>query len=253
MGVRERRDRERQEMHQAILSAAQEIASREGWQALTIRRVAEKIEYSPPTVYEHFQSKEQIVIELMRGGFRQMLEDMRVARDAHSDPVEAMVGMGKAYWEFAVRRPEMHLGMHGETAFEACVGRAYTMGHKDPTGDRQATPSRHTPFEEVHERGELMELYRSRSPEMPENEPFPEAHEVFIVVRDALEKVIGSDHDLEDLSWKVVTIWGSLHGLISLAMAGLVPNGRVEGARLVEKLLRDLLRAWSAERKSAAH
>src|SRR5215831_17182373 len=61
MGFKERRDRERTEMRQAILHAASEIAAQEGWHAVTIRRVAERIEYSPPTIYEYFESKEALL------------------------------------------------------------------------------------------------------------------------------------------------------------------------------------------------
>ena len=64
MGIKERRDRERQEIKQAILTAAREIAAVEGWQSVTIRKVAERIEYSPPTIYEHFANKEAILLEL---------------------------------------------------------------------------------------------------------------------------------------------------------------------------------------------
>lgn len=254
MGIKERRVREREEMRRGILDAAHEIATIEGWQAVTIRRVAEKIEYSPPTIYEYFNSKEQIVIELMREGFRQMLANMRAARDAHADPVDAAVAMGKAYWEFALAHPEMHLGMQGETAFEACIGRAYVPGLKEVHGQHPSPPPRHRPFEEVHTPEDWRGLFQSRSPKVPEGEPFPEAHEIFVTVRDALERAVGGrHHDLEDLSWKVVIVWGSMHGLVSLAMAGLILNGRTEGARLVEKMLRDLLTVWRVEAQDVKH
>ena len=73
MGIKERRDRERQELKQAILEAAREIAAREGWQAVTIRKVADRIEYSPPTIYEHFANKEAILIELEESLLRRLL------------------------------------------------------------------------------------------------------------------------------------------------------------------------------------
>ncbi len=263
MGVRERRERERQELRRAILDAAGEIAAAEGWLAVTIRRVAEKIEYSPPTIYECFESKEQIVIELLRQGFRQMLAAMRAARDRHTDPIEAVVAIGKAYWEFSLTHPEMHPGMHGETAFEACAGRAFAAGHatpgpghaapdagKDVRGQQPSLPPRHMPFEEVHDREEWLGFFKSPAPQIPPNEPFPETREIFLTVRDALERALGGGQDLESLSWKVVTVWGTTHGLISLAMAGMIPNGREVGGQLVEKMHRDLLAMWRAETTS---
>ncbi len=249
MGVRERRERDRQELRQAILDAARKIAASEGWPAVTIRRVAEKIEYSPPVIYEHFASKEDIVIELLREGFRVLLQEMHAARDAHAaDPVEAAVAMGKAFWMFAVARPEMQLGMHGDTAFEACMVKAYLTGQKEGAWSGPAFPSHHQPFEEVHDRDEWQAFFRSRSAPIPPNEPFPETREIFVTMRDALERALEvRDGDAESLSWKVVTLWGTTHGLISLAMAGMIPNGRDVGGQLLEKTLRDLLAAWRAE------
>lgn len=248
MGVRERRQRERQELRRAILDTAREIAAAEGWSAVTIRRVAEKIEYSPPVIYEHFSSKEEIVIELLREGFRSLLAEMRSARDAHTDPVESLLAIGHAYWSFSVAHPEMHLGIHGETAFEACMVRPYASA-KD--GHDESHPAlRHRPFEEVHDRDEWREFFRSRSAQIPADEPFPETREIFLTVRDALERALGERAgDMESLSWKVVTLWGSTHGIVTLAIAGLIPDGRETGGRLVGKMHRDLLAAWQAESK----
>ena len=249
MGVRERRQRERQELRRAILDTAREIAAAEGWSAVTIRRVAEKIEYSPPVIYEHFSSKEEIVTELLREGFRRLLAEMRSARDAHKDPVESLLAIGQAYWSFSVAYPEMHLGIHGETAFEACMVRPYASAGKDGRDESQ-TPARHRPFEEVHDREEWREFFRSRSAPVPEDEPFPETREIFVTVRDAVERALGDRAgDLESLSWKVVTLWGSTHGIVTLAIAGLIPDGREAGGRLVGKMHRDLLAAWQAESK----
>ena len=57
-----RREREKIQLRQAILDATQAIAAKEGWQAVTTRKVAEKIEYSLPTLYEYFENKEKIYI-----------------------------------------------------------------------------------------------------------------------------------------------------------------------------------------------
>src|SRR5207245_8809596 len=73
VGIKQRRERERQATQQAILQAALEIASEEGWQAVTIRRVAERIEYSPSAIYKYFEDKEAILFALLRQGFQQQL------------------------------------------------------------------------------------------------------------------------------------------------------------------------------------
>ena len=243
MGVRERRQREREELRRAILETARGIAAAEGWAAVTIRRVADKIEYSPPVIYEHFGSKEEIVIALFRQGFRELLEEMRAARKAQSDrPVEAFFAIARAYWAFSVAHPEMHLGIHGETAFEACAPRSPHARAAD------GSSVSHRPFDEVHDREEWLRFFGSRTAEIPADEPFPETREIFVTVRDALEQALGDRAgDLESLSWKVVTLWAAVHGLVTLAMAGMIPNGRKTGAELVVKIGRDLLAAWRAE------
>lgn len=120
MGVKERRDRERLEMRRAILDAARETAAREGWQAVTIRRVAEKIEYSPPTIYEYFESKEALIEELSHEGFRRLLDGLRAARDARTDPRERMWSMGDAYWNFVWTHPELYQCISGLGGVNFC-------------------------------------------------------------------------------------------------------------------------------------
>lgn len=113
MGTKERRERERQMLRQGILAAARDIAGQEGWQAVTIRRVAERVEYSPPTIYEHFASKEAMLLELMRAGFVLLLADMRRAADAEQGAEARVVALGQAYWAFAWHNPQLYQLMHG--------------------------------------------------------------------------------------------------------------------------------------------
>jgi AcrR family transcriptional regulator len=120
MGVKERRVRERLEMRQAILQAARQIAAQEGWHAVTIRRVAEKIEYSPPTIYEYFPSKEGILEEEMHEGFRIMLNALRAARDAHTAPEDQFRAMGDAFWKFVWEQPELYQVISGLGGVQFC-------------------------------------------------------------------------------------------------------------------------------------
>lgn len=113
MGVRERRERERRERKAAILEETRKIASREGWQAATIRRVADALELSAPTIYEHFDTKDAILGELVHDGYRQCLKTLRGARRSADDPELALVSMGRAYWDFAWGSPELFHVMHG--------------------------------------------------------------------------------------------------------------------------------------------
>jgi AcrR family transcriptional regulator len=114
-------------MRQAILDAASEIAAQEGWHAVTIRRVAEKIEYSPPTIYEYFESKEALLEAEANEGFRFLLAALYAARDAHSDPRERLRAMGAAYWEFVWARPQLYQAISGLGGVNFCEP-----GHEHP-------------------------------------------------------------------------------------------------------------------------
>jgi AcrR family transcriptional regulator len=90
-----------------------EIAARDGWQAATIRRVAEALELSTPSIYEHFDSKDALLSELVLDGYRQCLRVLREGRASSDDPQLALVAMGIAYWRFAWDNPELFHVMYG--------------------------------------------------------------------------------------------------------------------------------------------
>jgi len=113
MGIKQRREREKQEVRQGILTAAREIARQDGWQSVTIRKVAERIEYSPPTIYEYFENKEDILLELLREGFRQMAATLKPIREVTEDPEQRLLKMAEAYWNFAMSNPELYQVMNG--------------------------------------------------------------------------------------------------------------------------------------------
>lgn len=113
MGVKQRREREKQEIRQSILSAAQKIAAEEGWQAVTTRKVAERIEYSQSTIYEYFENKDALLLALLRSGYEQLVTVMRAAFASTDDPDARLLAMGEAYWDFAFRSPELYQVMHG--------------------------------------------------------------------------------------------------------------------------------------------
>ncbi len=114
-------------MRRAILDAASEIAALEGWHAVTIRRVAEKIEYSPPTIYEYFESKEALLEAEAGEGFRLLLAALYAARDAHADPRERLRAMGQAYWDFVWAHPELYQAISGLGGVNFCEP-----GHEHP-------------------------------------------------------------------------------------------------------------------------
>ena len=69
MGTKERQDRERQAVTASILSAARDLFIAEGYQSVSIRKIAERIEYSPAAIYSYYASKDDIFLALAAEGF----------------------------------------------------------------------------------------------------------------------------------------------------------------------------------------
>lgn len=104
MGPRERREREREEIRTRILDAARELFAAEGVEAVTMRRIADRIEYSPTAIYFHFRDKEALVAELCDCDFRAFAAVfLDIARIP--DPVERLKAAGAAYVRFGLTNP----------------------------------------------------------------------------------------------------------------------------------------------------
>lgn len=113
MGVKERREREKEATRRGILDAAQTIARADGWSAVTIRKVADVIEYSPSIVYEYFSGKEAMLLALLHEGFETLTAQMRRAASATSDPRDRLHRLAASYLAFAYQYPELYQVMHG--------------------------------------------------------------------------------------------------------------------------------------------
>jgi AcrR family transcriptional regulator len=99
-------------MRDSLLRAARAIAAEEGWQAVTIRRIAERLEYASPVLYQHFASKDALLRELMRVGFSEAAARLREAV-ATAQPDSRLVALATAYWDFAFSAPELYQAMNG--------------------------------------------------------------------------------------------------------------------------------------------
>jgi AcrR family transcriptional regulator len=109
MGTKERRERERAETRAKILDAAREMFATQGIEAVTMRAIAQRIEYTPTAIYHHFKDKDSLIIELCHADFRLLGHELyRVAQIA--DPVERLRRLGLAYLEFALTHPH-HYGV----------------------------------------------------------------------------------------------------------------------------------------------
>jgi AcrR family transcriptional regulator len=104
MGVKERREREKSEIRDKILDAARELFITEGYDGVSMRKVAEKIEYSPTAIYLHFTDKEDLFHELCHQDFAQLAEVFQSAA-MPLEPLERLKHIGRTYVDFGVRYP----------------------------------------------------------------------------------------------------------------------------------------------------
>jgi AcrR family transcriptional regulator len=102
----DRRIRRKQLLRQKILDVSREILLSQGFAGLTMRRVAEAIDYSPAAIYLHFQSREQIAQELCFAGLKRLYE--RLQSVPAKDPMTRLAGYARAYLEYAQSDPETY-------------------------------------------------------------------------------------------------------------------------------------------------
>ena len=113
MGIVERKLRQKEEVRCSILKAAWQIVEKEGWQALSIRKIAEAIEYSVPVIYDHFQNKEAILHEFTLQGFKLLNEELKKAKDQFENPEQQIEALAYSYWHFAFNHREYYQLMYG--------------------------------------------------------------------------------------------------------------------------------------------
>jgi AcrR family transcriptional regulator len=105
MGVKERRERQRAALRQEILDAARELFVREGFENVSMRRVAEKIEYSPTTIYLHFKDKADLLFCLCEETFAKLVSTFKAIGEDLRDPLDCLKKGLRAYVDFGLRHP----------------------------------------------------------------------------------------------------------------------------------------------------
>jgi AcrR family transcriptional regulator len=111
MSVQERKERERADRERLILATAREIAEHQGWDAVTTRRLAERIEYSQPVLYSHFGGKREIIGAVALEGAAELAAALRVAASAADGPRARVTAVARTYLDFAARNPAVYDAM----------------------------------------------------------------------------------------------------------------------------------------------
>jgi AcrR family transcriptional regulator len=103
MNAKDRRTRQKEELKGLILAAARDIFLRDEDGRISMRQLAEKIDYSPGTIYLHFPSKDALLNALVEESFAKLSQALRKTR--REDPVETLHLGLKAYVHFGLRHP----------------------------------------------------------------------------------------------------------------------------------------------------
>ena len=118
MGVTERRARHKEALRRHILDAAREVFVAEGYESVSMRKIAEKIEYSPTTIYLYFKDKAELLNCLCEEIFARLGETIDRIVNEGGDPVARLLKGMRAYVTFGIKNPNDY-----RVAFLISVGR----------------------------------------------------------------------------------------------------------------------------------
>jgi len=113
MASKDRILRQKEETRNNILGAAYDIVKEDGWNGLSMRKIADRIEYTAPIIYEYFSNKEAILNELTGKGFIKLSKELEKAKAKFEKPEDQLEAMWMAYWDFAFTDTEMYQVMFG--------------------------------------------------------------------------------------------------------------------------------------------
>lgn len=208
MGTKERRQREQQETRDLILSAARDMFAEEGYDSVTMRAIAERIEYTPTAIYHHFKNKNALLTELCMRDFEVLARHFN-ASVATDDPIERILAVGEAYLRFAEEHPSHYRFM----------------------------------FMTVIPAPDLEEQYVAERRGNPERDAYAFLRES---CRQAIERGFFRP-EIQDADELAQILWGGVHGMISLQIVksheSWVPwrDLRTAARRLMRVMIRGIL------------
>ncbi|MHC1692447.1 MAG: TetR/AcrR family transcriptional regulator [Sphaerochaetaceae bacterium] len=111
-----RRERDAQKMKDDIIAAAREISQQEGFENISIRKIANKIEYTPSIIYHYFSNKEEILEHLLESGYLKLTNSLASSKMISDDPEEKLRVMTRTYIEEALKIPEEFAIVHSDSS-----------------------------------------------------------------------------------------------------------------------------------------
>lgn len=107
MGITERKEREREEMKERIVNTAIQMFLKEGYEQTSIRNIAEKIEYSPATIYLYYKDKDELLYDVQKQAFDKLAQVFRKKVTAN-DPLKRLEQIMYTYIRFGKNNPELY-------------------------------------------------------------------------------------------------------------------------------------------------
>ncbi|WP_437953698.1 TetR/AcrR family transcriptional regulator [Sorangium sp. So ce296] len=101
----QRREQQKENLRGAILAAAGELFLEQGYEAFSMRQVAERIGYSATTIYRYYENKDDLLFAIVHEGFTEFQRTLVAAAESTADPIERMVALGAAYVRFGMQNP----------------------------------------------------------------------------------------------------------------------------------------------------
>lgn len=183
-------------LRERALQAAVDLARDDGWSNVTMRKIADRIDYTHAALYAYFTSKDDVLLALLQQGHQLLRARLDAARAAAPTPDAALFAIMEAYWDFACQHPELYQVMHG------LGGAAFSTADTRADGQQIAEP----------------------------------------VSASIAAVLVHHGHTPQDVDQKVELLWSTMHGLVTLTMAGRFAQSHA--ATLAAQAVRDALTVW---------
>jgi AcrR family transcriptional regulator len=137
VGIQQRKKRQREQLRQEILDVAGELFAEGGYDNVSMRKIAERIEYSPTTIYLYFKDKDELLGQICENTFARLLAKIQDATKKHNDPVESLRIGCRAYIDFGISHPHAYRMTFADPYFASAHNSGMTMEEfKDSMGGR---------------------------------------------------------------------------------------------------------------------
>jgi AcrR family transcriptional regulator len=186
----------REAFRERILCTALDLARQEGWKNLSMRRIADELDYTTPALYYHFKSKDDLIVGLQSRGWSALLQKMGGIDEP--DPVRRLEAIGRAYVDFAFVETELFMTMFS-------LGGVSCESNMAP----------------------------------------PAAKAVSAVVNDTAAAIFTHEVPPAVMEDEVDVFWASVHGVVTLAMAGNLEGGQSRARSLAQVVIERTLRSWA--------